>query len=114
MTNVPSGGAFAKDGVVHVEVPLANVGARGGTEVVQLYVGDLVTSYSWTDRELKAFRRVTLAPGERTAVAFDLPVAACTIVDANANRFVEAGEFELLVGHSSRREDLKRTVITVK
>ena len=114
VTNVPSGGAFAKDGVVHVEVPLANVGARGGTEVVQLYVGDLVTSYSWTDRELKAFRRVTLAPGERTAVAFDLPVAACTIVDANANRFVEAGEFELLVGHSSRREDLKRTVITVK
>ena len=81
--------------------------------MVQAYIGDIVTSYSWTDRELKSFKRVELEPGESKTVAFDIPVADCTIVDPDANRIVEPGEFELLVGHSSRREDLKRTVFTV-
>ena len=63
--------------------------------------------------ELKAFRRVTLEPGETATVVFDIPVCDCTIADADANRIVEPGEFELLIGHSSRRDDLKRTTFTV-
>ena len=104
---------FATDGTVHASVTLANTGDRPGVEVVQAYVGDLVTSYSWTDRELKAFRRVELQPGESTTIEFDIPVADCTIVDPDARRIVEPGEFELLIGHSSRREDLKRATFTV-
>ena len=92
---------------------LTNTGDRKGTEVVQLYIGDIVTSYSWTDRELKAFQRVKLEPGESKTVVFDIPVSDCTIVDSEANRIVEPGEFEVLIGHSSRREDLKRTTFTV-
>ena len=98
---------------VHAEIALTNTGRRAGTEVVQAYVGDVVTSYSWADRELKAFRRVTLEPGETATVVFDIPVCDCTIADADANRIVEPGEFELLIGHSSRRDDLKRTTFTV-
>ena len=104
---------FATDGTVHASVTLANTGDRPGVEVVQAYVGDLVTSYSWTDRELKAFRRVELQPGESATIEFDIPVADCTIVDPDARRIVEPGEFELLIGHSSRREDLKRATFTV-
>ena len=104
---------FAADGTVHASVTLTNTGDRPGVEVVQAYVGDLVTSYSWTDRELKAFRRVELQPGESVTVTFDIPVADCTIVDPDAHRIVEPGEFELLIGHSSRREDLKRATFTV-
>ena len=104
---------FATDGTVHASVALANTGDRPGVEVVQAYVGDLVTSYSWTDRELKAFRRVELQPGESATVTFDIPVADCTIVDPDARRIVEPGEFELLIGHSSRRGDLKRATFTV-
>ena len=104
---------FSTDGTVHASVTLTNTGDRPGTEVVQAYVGDLVTSYSWTDRELKAFRRVELQPGESATVTFDIPVADCTIVDPDARRIVEPGEFELLIGHSSRREDLKRATFTV-
>ena len=104
---------FATDDTVHATVTLTNTGERPGVEVVQAYVGDLVTSYSWTDRELKAFRRVELQPGESTTVTFDIPVADCTIVDPDARRIVEPGEFELLIGHSSRREDLKRATFTV-
>ncbi len=59
---------------MHAEITLTNTGDRKGTEVVQLYIGDIVTSYSWTDRELKAFQRVELEPGESETVAFDIPV----------------------------------------
>ena len=113
VTNVPESGAFGETDTVHAEITLTNTGDRKGTEVVQLYIGDIVTSYSWTDRELKAFQRVELEPGESETVAFDIPVSDCTIVDSEANRIVEPGEFEVLIGHSSRREHLKRTTFTV-
>lgn len=113
VTNVPESGAFGETDTVHAEITLTNTGDRKGTEVVQLYIGDIVTSYSWTDRELKAFQRVKLEPGESKTVAFDIPVSNCTIVDSEANRIVEPGEFEVLIGHSSRREHLKRTTFTV-
>lgn len=113
VTNIPESGTFAKTDTVHAEITITNTGDRKGAEVVQLYIGDIVTSYSWTDRELKAFQRVKLEPGESKTVVFDIPVSDCTIVDSEANRIVEPGEFEVLIGHSSRREDLKRTTFTV-
>ena len=113
ITNAPTSGTFTTDDTVHAEITLTNTGERKGTEVVQAYIGDIVTSYSWTDRELKAFQRVELEPGESKTVGFDIPVADCTIVDPDANRIVEPGEFEMLIGHSSRRKDLKRTTFTV-
>lgn len=113
VTNVPESGIFTEADTVHAEITLTNTGDRKGAEVVQLYIGDIMTSYSWTDRELKAFQRVKLEPGESETVAFDIPVSDCTIVDSEANRIVEPGEFEVLIGHSSRREDLKRTTFTV-
>ena len=106
-------GTFAETDTVRAEITLTNTGERAGVEIMQAYIGDIVTSYSWTDRELKAFQRVALEPGETKTVAFEIPVANCTIVDPDANRIVEPGEFELLIGHSSRREDLKRTTFTV-
>ena len=113
ITNVSESGIFAETDTVHAEMTLPNTGDRKGTEVVQLYIGDIVTSYSWTDRELKAFQRVELEPGKSKTVAFDIPVSDCTIVDSEANRIVEPGEFEVLIGRSSRREHLKRTTFTV-
>ena len=113
ITNVPESGIFTETDTVHAEITLTNTGDRKGTEVVQLYIGDIVTSYSWTDRELKAFQRVELEPGKSKTVAFDIPVYDCTIVDSEANRIVEPGEFEVLIGRSSRREHLKRTTFTV-
>ncbi len=95
------------------EVTVANTGARSVRETVQAYVRDEVTSVSWADRELKAYRQVDLAPGESIRVRLDVPVAECTIVDAAGNRVVEAGEFSLLVGPSSRAESLLRAAFTL-
>ncbi|BDR53354.1 glycosyl hydrolase [Bombiscardovia nodaiensis] len=91
---------------LHASIRLTNTGNRRGTEVVQAYVSDLVTSVTWAEHELKAFRRVTLEPGESRTVHIDLPVSACSLVDAEGNRRIEPGEFDLQVGHSSRSEDL--------
>lgn len=94
------------DGMIRASVRVANTGSRPVVETVQWYLRDLVTSVTWADKELKGYRRVRLAPGETADVAFDLPASACTIVDADAARVVEPGEFELLVGPSSRDRDL--------
>ncbi|MCA0253630.1 MAG: glycoside hydrolase family 3 C-terminal domain-containing protein [Actinobacteria bacterium] len=83
------------------DLGLSNTGARPVRETVQAYVSDLVTSVSWADQELKAYRQVDLAPGEEVTVRFEIPVADCTIVDAEGHRIVEPGEFELRVGPSS-------------
>lgn len=89
-----------------VDVTVRNTGERAVRETVQLYVRDTVTSVSWTDRELKAYRQVDLAPGASARVRIPLPVAACSIVDADGVRIVEPGAFEVLVGPSSREETL--------
>ncbi|UYK41559.1 glycoside hydrolase family 3 N-terminal domain-containing protein [Microbacterium terricola] len=102
-----------KGDVVRAEVTVRNTGSRPAREVVQVYVRDEVTSVSWADKELKTFRTVDLAPGESATVELRLPVAECTIVDAAGNRIVEAGTFELLVGASSRDEDLLTARFTV-
>lgn len=94
------------DDVVVAHVTVANTGGRPVRETVQVYVRDEVTSVSWADRELKAYRQVDLAPGESARVRIELPVADCTIVDAAGRRVVEPGEFTLLVGPSSREETL--------
>ena len=107
---ITNGAEFTAQDAVHVEIDLTNTGARTGTEVVQLYISDVVTSYTWACKELKDFRRVTLEPGETARVAFDLPVSACTIVNGDAERIVEPGEFKVLIGHSSRYSDLHATI----
>jgi beta-glucosidase len=106
--------ALRADETVRARVTLRNTGARPALETVQVYVSDTVTSVTWAEKELKTYRRVTLAPGERRVVDLELPAAACSLVDADGRRVVEPGAFELLVGPSSRDEDLLRAGFTVK
>ncbi len=98
--------------VAHITV--RNDGDRPVRETVQVYVRDEVTSASWTDKELKAFRTVTLAPGRSERVRIELPVADCSIVDAQGIRVVEPGDFTLLIGPSSRDDVLHAAAFTVR
>ncbi|KQR60162.1 beta-D-glucosideglucohydrolase [Plantibacter sp. Leaf171] len=99
---------------VRAEIEVRNTGTRPVLETVQVYVSDLVTSVSWADQELKTFRQVSVEPGETAVITIELPVAECTIVDARGRRVVEAGEFELRVGGSSRAEALRSVRFTVE
>ncbi|KIF71404.1 beta-D-glucosideglucohydrolase [Streptomyces sp. AcH 505] len=102
------------DDSVHARLTVSNTGTRPALETVQAYISDTVTSVTWAEKELKAYQQVALAPGESREVLIDLPVAACTLVDAEGERVVEPGAFELLVGPSSRDESLLRAGFTVK
>ncbi len=99
---------------VSARITLANRGTRLAHEVVQAYVRDAVTSVSWADRELKAFRRIDVAPGETVSLEIAVAVDDCTIVDARGRRVVEPGAFELLIGPSSRDESLQSVSFEVR
>ncbi|MEQ6898348.1 glycoside hydrolase family 3 N-terminal domain-containing protein [Microbacterium sp. KR10-403] len=96
------------------EVTVRNTGQRPARETVQLYVCDDVTSVSWAEKELKAYRQVDIAPGASERVRIELPVAECTIVDAAGRRLVEAGRFHALVGSSSRDANLLSAEFSVR
>nr|WP_238581675.1 glycoside hydrolase family 3 N-terminal domain-containing protein [Demequina aestuarii] len=91
---------------IFAQVTVTNTGDRAALETVQAYVRDEVTSATWADRELKAYRQVWVRPGSAEDVEVQIPVASCTMVDANGVRRVEPGDFTLLVGPSSRLNDL--------
>jgi beta-glucosidase len=96
------------DGVIRAHVTLTNTGTRAALETVQAYVSDLVTSATWADKELKAWHQVWVAPGQVVGVELEVPAASCTMVTADGRRIVEPGEFELLVGPSSRAAQFLR------
>ena len=87
-----------------------NAGSRTGREVVQLYVRDPISSVVTPVRQLQAFDKVELAPGEERQVRFSIPVQQLALYDAGMRRVVEPGDFELQVGTSSRDIRLRDTV----
>jgi beta-glucosidase len=102
-----------RDGSARVLVEVTNTGSREGTEVVQLYIRDVVSSATRPVKELKGFRRVTLQPGETTTVAFEITPDLLKFYDVNMQYVVEPGDFELMVGNSSRDADLTKLKLQV-
>jgi beta-glucosidase len=96
-----------------VSVDVENTGQRAGDEIVQVYLSDVVTSATWVNKALKGFARVHLTPSEKKTVQVELPWEAFQIVDAEGHSVVEPGEFELLVGPSSRDGDLLKAILRV-
>ncbi len=96
-----------------VRVDVTNTGARAGTEVVQLYVRDLVSSVTRPVKELKGFARVALAPGETRTVEIPITPAALAFWRIDRTFGVEPGEFAVMVGSSSRDVDLQTVALRV-
>lgn len=99
--------------ILTVSVDIRNIGDIAGTEILQLYVNDLYSSVTTPIKELKGFTRVTLNPGEQQRVSIELPIASLTLIDRQCKAVVEPGEFEIMVGPSSRDSDLLKKVIRV-
>lgn len=94
-------------GPIPVRVEVTNTGSRAGDEVVLVYVRELVSSTTTPERALKAYQRVSLAPGEQKTVSLALGWDDLSLVDAHLNRVVEPGEFEVFVGDQSARFEVK-------
>lgn len=97
---------------VPISLTVTNTGARAGEEVVQLYVGDPEASLPRPPKELKAFQKVFLQPGESREVDFELDERSLAFFDPGQGSWVaEPGEFEILVGASSRDIRLQASFI---
>jgi len=100
-------------GTARISCTVANAGARFGAEVVQLYVRDKLASVVRPVLELKGFRKVRLGPGASATVSFELGPKELALLDGRMREAVEPGDFEILVGSSSRDIRLKG-VLTVR
>ena len=101
-----------KDGELEVRVTLTNTGSRAGSEVVQLYVRDVVGSVTRPVKELKGFQKVALGPGESREVVFRLKPSDLAFYTAAGRFEAEPGAFGAFVGGSSR--DVKEAGFTLR
>lgn len=89
---------------------ITNTGKRHGDEVVQLYVRDKYSSVIAYDSVLRGFERVSLNPGETKQVTFELTPEDLQLLDRNMQWIVEPGDFEFMIGASSKDIKLRKTV----
>ena len=94
-------GVYGKDDVMGISFTLTNTGNCEGTEIAQVYVRDLVGSVTRPVKELKAFERITLAPGESRTVTLSLPVSELAFYGLDMVKKVEPGDFQLWVAGDS-------------
>jgi len=90
---------------LNVSIQIKNTGRRTATEVVQLYVRDLVGDVTRPVKELKAFDRVTLSPGQMKTVEFELDTATLSFHNQELEKTVEPGRFKLWVSRHSQDEE---------
>ncbi|MFC2813446.1 MAG: glycoside hydrolase family 3 N-terminal domain-containing protein [Prevotella conceptionensis] len=99
---------------VTASVTIENTGNRDGVEICQLYINDVVASVARPVKELKDFRRVALKAGEKKTVEFTITPDKLAFYDLNMKPIVESGAFEVMVGGSSRDEDLQKATFNVQ
>jgi beta-glucosidase len=102
-----------RDGRTQVLADVTNTGERAGMQVVQMYIRDRVSSVTRPIKELKAFRKIYLEPGETKNVAFEITLQQLAFYDIHMKFVVEPGEFEIMVGSSSRDDDLQKVILSV-
>jgi len=89
-----------------IKIDVKNIGKVAGDEIVQLYIHDKVSSVTRPVKELKGFQRISLNPGESKTVTFEITPDQLAFHNIDMKYVVEPGEFEIMVGSSSRDNDL--------
>jgi beta-glucosidase len=105
---------ISPDESTRVLVDVTNTGKVVGDEVVQMYIRDYISSVTRPVKELKGFQRITLKPGQTETVSLGITSEHLAFYDIDMNYTVEPGEFVIMVGNSSRDEDLQKVTLTVK
>ena len=99
-------------GTATVSVDVTNTGDREGDEVPQLYIHQRVASVTRPVKQLQAFRRITLKPGEKRSVEFTITPAMLSMLDVDMHRVVEPGVFDIMVGPSSDQTTAVQLTVT--
>lgn len=103
-----------RDGSTRVFADITNTGAHEGSEVVQMYIHDQVSSVTRPVKELKGFQKVRLQPGETKTVSLEITPESLAFYDRDMNYTVEPGTFGIYVGTSSDDSDLQKVELHVK
>ena len=97
--------------IVEINFKVKNTGEIKGQEVVQCYVRDLDSSLDRPLKELKAFYKVSLLPGESSTVDISLDASSFSFLDDRINKWIiEPGKFEIMIGSSSKDIRLKQII----
>ena len=104
-----SGPSLPMNGSIQISATVTNSGRRAAEEVVQLYIHDRVASITRPVRELKAFRKVALAPGQSQTVRFTLTAADLTFYGLQDRPVIEPGTFDVWVAPSAEAEGVHGT-----
>ena len=107
-----SSNTMTANGNITATVTVTNTGAVEGTEVVQLYIRDLVGSIARPVQELKGFERISLKPGESRTVSFNINADLLKFYNKDLKYVCEPGDFEVMVGTDSRQ--VQRQTFTLK
>lgn len=99
---------------IKAQITIENIGNCEGTEVCQLYINDIVSSVARPVKELKDFRRVTLKAGEKQTIEFIITPDKLAFYDVDMKLKIEPGEFKVMIGGSSKDEDLQQVTFNVK
>lgn len=102
-----------KNESIKVFAKITNTGNRDGSEVVQLYIRDIVSSVTRPMKQLRDFKKVFLKKGETVQVEFLLSPEKLSFYDRSMNFIVEPGDFEIMVGNSTLDKDLTKLILTV-
>ncbi|OPZ71305.1 MAG: Periplasmic beta-glucosidase precursor [bacterium ADurb.Bin478] len=97
---------IARDESTAVLAEVKNTGKRAGTQVVQMYIRDCYSSVTRPVKELRGFSKIELTPGESKQVRLEITPELLAFTALDMQHKVEPGEFEIMVGSSSRDEDL--------
>jgi beta-glucosidase len=101
------------NGSTKLTLDVKNTGKADGSEVVQMYVRDLVSSVTRPVKELKGFKKVFLKAGEKKNVEIEITPESLAFYNIDMKYVVEPGEFEIMVGTSSRDDDLQKLILKV-
>ena len=101
-----------KGETLRASIRVTNTGTRTGTETVQLYIQDVAGSVTRPVRELKGFRKLTLAPGESGQVAFDITEQMLRFYTISGDYASEPGTFRIFIGPDSRAEQQAQFTLT--
>ncbi len=91
------------NGEVSASISLKNAGSSTGEEVVQLYIQDIKSSYVRPVKELKGFKKVSLAPGETQVINFSLAKEQLGYYTPEGKFVSETGEFNIMIGTNSQK-----------
>lgn len=96
-----------------VLLEIENTGKVRGNEVVQMYIRDVFSSVTRPVKELKGFRKIELEPGQKTEISFAITPELLRFTNVDKELVVEPGEFEIMIGNSSRDEDLVKLSLEI-